>query len=54
MLLPVLAMLVEQGAKVYQLSDDERERIERSRAQAQRGEFATVEEVAEVLRKHDL
>jgi hypothetical protein len=50
----MLAMLVEQGTGVYELSDEERERIERSRAQARRGEYATDEEVAAVLRKHGL
>jgi hypothetical protein len=50
----ILDLLVEQGAGPYELSEEERERIERSRAQARRGEFATDEEVAAVLRKHGL
>ena len=50
----ILAVLVDQGGGAYKLSDDEREAIERSRVQARRGEFASDEEIAAILRKHGL
>jgi len=50
----ILTALVDQGGGVYTLSDHEREAIKRSRAQAHRGEFASDEEVAAILRKHGL
>ena len=50
----MLEVMAENDTGVYKLSADERQSIEKSRAQARRGEFASDDEVANVLRKHGL
>jgi predicted transcriptional regulator len=40
-----------QGTEVYRLSDDERAEIEASITEADRGEFATDEEVAAIFNR---
>jgi hypothetical protein len=50
----VLLAMQEQGTTVFELDEEDRRRLEHSLAQARRGEFATDEEVAAVLRKHGL
>lgn len=50
----MLEAMAENDGAVYKLTDEERQMIAASRAQAQRGEFATDAEVAAVLRKHGL
>jgi predicted transcriptional regulator len=48
----VLLQMEAAGTEVYQLSEDERTEIELSIAEADRGEFATDEEVAEVFDRY--
>ena len=50
----VLEAMAENDGSVYQLSGDERQHINASREQAQRGDYASDQEVASVLRKHGL
>jgi predicted transcriptional regulator len=44
--------IVEAGAEPYVLSDEEKAAIQRSREAANRGEFATEEQVQAVLSKY--
>jgi predicted transcriptional regulator len=48
----VLLEMEAQGTEVYKLSDDERAEIEASIAEADRGEFATDEEVAAIFNRY--
>ena len=50
----ILEVMAANEAGVYNLSAEERQSIENSRAQVRRGELASDDEVAEVLRKHGL
>jgi hypothetical protein len=50
----VLLAMQEQSEMPFELDDEDRRRLELSLAQAQRGEFATDEEVAAVRKKHGL
>ncbi len=51
----LVRFMIDTEAKhfgVYRLSDEDRERIERSLAAADRGEFASDEEVAALFRRY--
>lgn len=50
--LRALLEIEAEGTEVYKLSDDERAEIEASIAEADRGEFATDEEVAAIFSRH--
>ena len=50
----ILEVMAANEAGVYNLSAEERQSIENSRDQVRRGELASDDEVAEVLRKHGL
>jgi predicted transcriptional regulator len=47
----ILLEMEAQGTEVYRLSDDERAEIEASITEADRGEFATDEEVAAIFNR---
>jgi predicted transcriptional regulator len=48
----MLLMMEEQGVAPYQLSEEERVEIEAALAEADRGEFATDEEVEAVFNRY--
>ena len=50
----MLEVMAENETGVYKLSAHERKSIESSRAQVRRGELASDDDVAKVLRKHGL
>ncbi|HEX8665062.1 MAG TPA: hypothetical protein VF744_13630 [Beijerinckiaceae bacterium] len=48
----MLLRMEEQGIKPYKLDEDERREIEAALAEAERGEFATEEEVEAVFNRY--
>ncbi len=50
----MLALAGEEGAEVYVLTAEEKTAVERSKAAAKRGEFATDDEVRAVWAKYGL